>query len=196
MKVASVFSGIGGLDLGFKNAGFGVEFANEWERGVANTYKSNLPDVPIKQINFRDLEWDNVKVDGLIGAPPILPFDSETPDGDISITKAYAECLKQNNFSFICLGYGNRAVFAQDFNRLYSELEKLYNLMIFGYKDQSIIYGVKDKRFKIVKPLIDELRTPEIVLKSTEGLEEMRGEVIYPEFSYRVARAIYEAFKI
>lgn len=195
MKVASVFSGIGGLDIGFKSAGFNIEFANEWNGEIANVYLSNLPDIPVKQMNFRDLKWDGIKVNGLIGAPPILPLDSETPDGEISITKAYIECLKQNNFNFICLGYGNSALFTQDFNRLYSELEKLFALMVFGYKDQSIIYGVKDKSFKIVKPLIEEWRTPEITLKSTQGLEKMRGEVIYPEFAYRVARAIYEVFK-
>ena len=34
MKIASFFSGIGGLDLGFKNNGFDIVWANEYDKTI------------------------------------------------------------------------------------------------------------------------------------------------------------------
>ena len=42
MRVASLFSGIGGIDLGFKQAGFNVVWANEIDKYAAATYSENL----------------------------------------------------------------------------------------------------------------------------------------------------------
>ena len=42
MKVASLFSGIGGIDLGFIQAGFNVIWANEFDHNAAITYRVNL----------------------------------------------------------------------------------------------------------------------------------------------------------
>ncbi len=41
-KVGSLFAGIGGIDLGFKNAGFQIEWANEIDIKSCNTYTKNL----------------------------------------------------------------------------------------------------------------------------------------------------------
>lgn len=41
-KVCSLFSGIGGIDLGFKQAGFDVVWANEIDKYAAETYKKNF----------------------------------------------------------------------------------------------------------------------------------------------------------
>ena len=41
MKVASFFSGAGGLDLGFENAGFDIVFANDNWKGCWKTYEKN-----------------------------------------------------------------------------------------------------------------------------------------------------------
>ena len=42
MKVCSLFSGIGGIDLGFVQAGFEIVWANELDKYAAETYKNNL----------------------------------------------------------------------------------------------------------------------------------------------------------
>ena len=42
MKVCSLFSGIGGIDLGFVQAGFEIVWANEIDKYAAETYKNNL----------------------------------------------------------------------------------------------------------------------------------------------------------
>lgn len=41
-KVVSLFSGCGGLDLGFKNAGFEIVWANDFDKDSVKTYKKNI----------------------------------------------------------------------------------------------------------------------------------------------------------
>lgn len=42
MKVVSLFSGAGGMDLGFKNAGFNIIWANDFFKEAVETYKKNI----------------------------------------------------------------------------------------------------------------------------------------------------------
>ena len=44
MKVASLFSGCGGLDLGFIQAGFDIIWANDFSKEAVETYKTNIGD--------------------------------------------------------------------------------------------------------------------------------------------------------
>ena len=39
MNLVSLFSGAGGLDLGFKRAGFNVVVANEYDKTIWETYE-------------------------------------------------------------------------------------------------------------------------------------------------------------
>lgn len=41
MKVAGFFAGVGGIELGFKNAGFNIVYANEIDKNAAITYTKN-----------------------------------------------------------------------------------------------------------------------------------------------------------
>ena len=41
MKIASFFSGAGGLDLGFTNAGFELAYANDNWKGCWETFENN-----------------------------------------------------------------------------------------------------------------------------------------------------------
>jgi DNA (cytosine-5)-methyltransferase 1 len=51
MNVVSLFSGAGGLDLGFKMAGHSIVWANDIYEDAVKTYKSNLS----KHIIFQDI---------------------------------------------------------------------------------------------------------------------------------------------
>ena len=46
MKIVSLFSGIGGLDQGFEQAGFDVIWANDFDKYAVQTYQANF-DSPI-----------------------------------------------------------------------------------------------------------------------------------------------------
>ncbi|MBR6032071.1 MAG: DNA cytosine methyltransferase [Bacteroidaceae bacterium] len=72
MAVISLFSGAGGLDLGFHRAGFITAVANEYDSKICPTYRHNFPFVhliegDIKQINAGRFP---IHVDGIIGGPP------------------------------------------------------------------------------------------------------------------------------
>jgi len=41
MKVGGLFAGIGGIELGFKKAGFDIEWANEIDKNACITYRLN-----------------------------------------------------------------------------------------------------------------------------------------------------------
>ena len=71
MKLISLFSGAGGLDLGFEKAGFTIAMANEFDKGIWDTYEANhtapLIKSDIRNITESDFPDD---VDGIIGGPP------------------------------------------------------------------------------------------------------------------------------
>ncbi len=73
-KVGSLFAGIGGIDLGFKNVGFEIAWANEIDIKSCNTYHKNLKHNiicdDIKNINSESLS----KVDILTGGFPCQAF--------------------------------------------------------------------------------------------------------------------------
>lgn len=69
-KVASFFSGAGGLDLGFKNAGFETVFANDIWKGCHATFEQNHG-IVINKKSIALVEANEVpEVTGFIGGPP------------------------------------------------------------------------------------------------------------------------------
>ena len=72
MKVISLFSGCGGLDLGFEKAGFDIPVANEFDKNIWKTFEINHPQTKLLKEDIRNLDTKAFPsdIDGIIGGPP------------------------------------------------------------------------------------------------------------------------------
>ncbi len=69
--VVSLFSGAGGLDLGFKKAGFQIVWANEYDKSIGKTIQANFPRTVLDQRSIVSIPSAEVPdCDGIIGGPP------------------------------------------------------------------------------------------------------------------------------
>lgn len=75
LKIVSLFSGCGGFDHGFEQAGFKIHFAVDQSRDAVNAYNSNLRPVA-RQVNIcKDLRFE-FKPDIIIAGPPCQGFST------------------------------------------------------------------------------------------------------------------------
>lgn len=81
--VVDIFAGVGGLSLGFRQAGFDVVFANEFDREIADAYIKNHPKTEMVVADIRQLDIQKVfgplkaQVDVVVGGPPCQGFSQK-----------------------------------------------------------------------------------------------------------------------
>lgn len=70
MNIISLFSGAGGLDLGFQKADFNILWANEYDKTIWETYEKNHQ-TPLDKRDIRNIPSSDIPdCDGIIGGPP------------------------------------------------------------------------------------------------------------------------------
>lgn len=82
MKVADLFAGVGGLSLGFEQAGFDVSFAVEFDKSIADAYEKNhtgttMYNADISTLDPNELLKKHGRVDVIVGGPPCQGFSQK-----------------------------------------------------------------------------------------------------------------------
>lgn len=70
MNIISLFAGAGGMDLGFRQAGFDIVMANEYDKSIWATYEKNHQNILLKGDIRKFSANDFPECDGIIGGPP------------------------------------------------------------------------------------------------------------------------------
>lgn len=82
-KVIDLFSGVGGLSLGFEQCGYEVVLANEYDASIAEAYRANHKNTKMIVGDIVELNRDEVfspftgEVDVIIGGPPCQGFSQK-----------------------------------------------------------------------------------------------------------------------
>ena len=83
MNAISLFSGAGGMDIGFTNAGFNISVAVEYDPSCCNTLRKNCPELPIIEGDISEVSSQQIlkvaklkilEPDIVIGGPPCQSF--------------------------------------------------------------------------------------------------------------------------
>lgn len=83
LKVISLFSGAGGMDIGFKAAGFEIAVCVESDPACADTLRRNMPTVPVLVGDIRNITTIDIlraarlkplEAALVVGGPPCQPF--------------------------------------------------------------------------------------------------------------------------
>lgn len=75
MDICSLFSGAGGMDLGFQKAGFNIAWSNEFDKNIWATHELNFPNTILCKESISDIEHKTIPdCIGIIGGPPCQSF--------------------------------------------------------------------------------------------------------------------------
>ena len=162
MNVISLFSGCGGLDLGFERAGFNVPVANEFDPTIFETFKVNHPRTHLIEGDIRKVCKEDIspflsgEVDGIIGGPPCQSWSEAGSLRGIEDARGqlffdYIRILKEfkpkfflaENVSGMLANRHSKAV--QNIINLFEEAGYIVSLTMVNAKD----YGVAEERKRV-----------------------------------------------
>lgn len=159
LKLVSLFSGCGGMDLGFKQAGYDIVFANDIDNDAVATYRDNIGEIVQKDI--REIHEDEIpECDILTGGFPCQPFSSAGNRKGVADERGtlFHECIRiiRKRQPKIVLFENVRGILSiknMDGSKLIDEIERImdesgYNV---NYKLlKASDYGVPQNRYRVI----------------------------------------------
>ena len=214
MNLISLFSGAGGLDLGFEKAGFDILVANEYDKTIWETYEKNHKAHLIKKDIVKvSLDEFPSNIEGIIGGPPCQSWSVggslrgiDDPRGKLFYE--YIRILKDKKPLFF-LAENVSGMMAKRHNKAVKEIigkfEKIgYNVQIFQVNASD--YGVAQDRkrvfyigfkkelevnFEFPKPYDFKLTLKDVIydlketpIKALEKNKANKEKCIYPNHEY------------
>ncbi|MFT4967722.1 MAG: DNA (cytosine-5)-methyltransferase 1 [Candidatus Deianiraeaceae bacterium] len=157
-KVISLFSGAGGMDLGFKQAGFDIVFANDFDKDACNTYAHNI-DKNILHCDISLIKNDDIpkNIDVLVGGFPCQGFSIANKNRNIddernSLYKEMIRFITVSNPKIIIaenvkgiLSLGGGVIF----NKIRSDLREIGYEVNYKVVNTSY-YGVPQQRERVI----------------------------------------------
>lgn len=159
LNIIDLFSGVGGLSLGFEQMGFKVAIANEYDESIANAYKENRPDTKmivedIKVLPIHDTfgQYTN-KVDVVVGGPPCQGYSQKGKRKSINdprnfLFRYYVDVVKEVSPKYFVMENvpnlltAEKGLFKKELISLFMELGYAINAQVLCAAD----YGVPQNR--------------------------------------------------
>lgn len=159
MKIASLFTGAGGLDLGFEKAGFDVVWANEYDPAIWETFETNFPKTELDKRSITDITSKEVpdEIIGIIGGPPCQSWSEAGARRGISDKRGqlffdYVRILKAKQPNFFLAENVSGILddkHSEAFSHIVQEFEKAgyeISIKLLNAND----YDVPEDRFRVI----------------------------------------------
>ena len=189
-KTVSLFSGIGGFDLGFMYAGFNIIWANDFDKYACQTYKANVS----KNIVCGDIRIEKKNIpahDILIGGFPCQPFstlgklEGFNDEERGTLFFEIKEIIKKHKTKVVVLENVKNIInhdSGKTFKKIIHELESL-GYVCFHHVFNSADYGVPQRRNRcyIVAFLGEYFNTPDFDFPAKQKLTITTKELLDDE---------------
>ena len=183
LKIIDLFAGVGGLSLGFEQAGFEILIANEYDQSIAEAYiknraNSNMVVEDITKLAIPETFGAYKGQAGLvIGGPPCQGYSQKGQRKTIHdprnfLFKYFVEVVKEVDPQYFVMENvpnlltAQKGYFKQELEKLFSELGYTINAQVLCAAD----YGVPQNRhraFIIGKRGTCKVNMPKIIEKRT-----------------------------
>lgn len=168
-KIVDLFSGAGGLELGFEQAGYDVVFATDFDEHCEKVHLLNRPNIPFLRADIHNLDEETLSqyihedIDVLVGGPPCQGFStigkriSSDPtkryqsDPRNTLFKEYIRILKYIKPKFFLME-NVEGLMTRDKGTIFEEIKRTFKET--GYEFNYIVlnaadYGVPQMRNRI-----------------------------------------------